>query len=357
MNSVSTLGMAYRTRVMVTHAQSEISRLGGEIGSGYKQDVAASVGVRLGENISTRNLYDQVAGLDSGISLVEMRLDTMAIAFEEVEKASSEFFGKLSTMRGDSHLSGVMKQEASAAIARIVQALNVSVGDRYLFSGVDVAKPPLQDPRSVNAATGMSPLGAMEVLHAAAPAVDAASAAAFVSLVDQAFSGGLSPAGTGFEETFYNGSPAFDGSGSPNPRVAGRIAQDRVIEYGVQANDPAFRDLLKGIYMIASADLEAMPQEAYDVYVTAAYDAVGRGVAGTRESLAVLAGHQNDLEVQKGVNANALRIMNERLVDFETVDLIESNARMTIMETQLQASIVLTNKMAGLSIAAMMLGR
>lgn len=354
MNSVSTLGMAYRTRAMVTHAQSEIAKMSGEIGSGFKSDVAASVGVRLGENISTRNLYDQISGMDSGITLIGMRLDTMSLAFDEVEKTASNFFGMLATMRGDSHIAPVIKQEAVATIERMVQALNVSVGDRYLFSGVNVSSPPLQAPGQANPATGVSPLEAMDALQAANPATDAASAANLVALIGAAFNDGAAPAGTGFEETFYNGTPRFDGMGDPNARVSGRIAQDRVIDYGVQANDQSFRDILQGLYMIASMDMD-MPEDAREVYVSAAYDLIGKGLTAEREAHAVLAGQQNDLDVQKDLNANALKIMNERLVGFETVDLVESNARMTIMETQLQASIVLTNKMASLSVAAIML--
>jgi len=358
MNSVSTLGMALRTREMVSAAQSEISKISGEVGSGFKRDVAASIGTRLGEDISMRNLYDQVEEYNNNITLLGMRMDTMSDAYNGVEKVTSEFFGKMATMLGDSQMTEVMQQEAKATLERIVQHLNAMTGDRYLFSGVDVDTPPMQQPDKVNPGTAYSPMEAMQEMLGMNPPADAASAQDFVNFIGLAFSSDPSvPAHLRFEGTFYNGTPALDASGQPNPRVTGRVDQTRVLEYGAQGNDRAFRDILMGVYMIASVDVTDMPKEAYDVYVGAAYDAIGRGLTASRRDLAVLAGYQNDLEAQVKINENSLKIMNERIVGLETVNLVEANARMTVLETQLQASIVLTNKMAGLSIASIMVGR
>lgn len=356
MNSVSTLGMAYRTRSMISVAQSEIAKLSGEVGSGFKSDVAASIGTRLGENISLRNTFDQIGEFKNNITLMSLRMDTMASSYDGIDEVGREFVGKLATMQGDSGFADIMKTEALSVLSRIQQQLNVSVGDRYLFSGVDASNPPIQDPAKVNPVTGLSPIEAMQQIAANTPATDAASAQALIDSINAAFANDPSiPADLRFEGTFYNGTPSNDASGNANPRVAGRIDQDRVLNYGMQANDEGFKNILKGVYMIASLDLESMSPEAYTVVAGAAFDAVSSGLAKMRQDQAELGGLQKDAEQQLKAHDSALTIINSRVASFESVNLIEANAKMSILETQLQASLVLTQKMAGLSIASMML--
>lgn len=358
MNTVSTLGMSLRTREMISVAQADIAKISGEVGSGFKKDVAASIGTRLGEDITLRNMFAQVKEYNNNITLLEMRMDTMSDAYNGVEEVVKDFHGMLATMMGDSHITEAMQQEAKATAERVVQYLNTMTGDRYLFSGVDVDTPPMQQPSEVNTATGRSPMGAMQEMHTLFPPTDAVSAQNLVDYMKLAFASDTSvPADLRYEGTFYSGTPALDGSGNPNPRVEGRVDEARVVEYGAQGNDQGFRDILRGVYMIASADMTSMPDDAYDVYVAEAYDAIGKGLAASRQDLAVLAGHQNDLDEQISINDNSIKLINERIVGLETVNLAEANARMTVLETQLQASLVMTNKMSGLTIASIMVGR
>lgn len=356
-NSVSTLGMAYRSRMMVSIAQSEAAKISGEIGSGFKSDVAGSIGTRLGDDIKSRNMFNEVEGYKNNITLLQTRLDTMAGSFAGVEETVSSFFGKLATMQGDSQMKGVMKQEAISSIAAVLQNLNTVTGDRYLFSGVDISVPPMQSADKVNPATGMSPLGAMAGMHALYPATDAVSAQALVDYINAAFENDPAvPVAHQFEGTFYNGTPKLDGAGDTNPRVSGRVDTNRTLDYGVQGNDDGFRNILKGVYMIASMDMD-MSADAYELYVSAAYQAIGTGLTAMREDVSVLAGYQKDTDSQTKIHDNAIKLMNNKIVELETVDLVEANARMTILETQLQASIVMTNKMSSLTIASLMVGR
>ena len=353
---VSTMGLAHRTRTMVSVAQAEIAKLSGEIGTGMKSDVAASIGTRLGENISLRNTFDQIGEFKNNITLIDIRMETMSSSFDGIEEVLRDFVGKLATMQGDSQFSAVMKDEALSVLSRIQQQLNVSVGDRFLFSGVDATQPPIQDADKINPATGRSPIGAMNQLAANNPATDATSAQALVAAINAAFNNDPSiPSDLHFEGTFYKGTPAKDAAGNANPRVSGRIDSDRVVNYGKQANDEGIKDILKGVYMIATLDLSSMPQDAYDEVVAAAFSAVSGGQSKLRQEHAELGGLQNDTKQQIKAHDSALQIINDRIVSFESVNLIEANAKMTILETQLQASLVLTTKMASLSLASMMI--
>src|SRR5690606_8414304 len=143
--------------------------------------------------------------------------------------------------------------------------------------------------------------------------------------------------------------------GSPSRRVTGMVGDGRTIEYGVQANDPAYRDILRGIYMIAAADFASMPEDACRAYVGAAFDALGSGLSASRATMARLGGQQNEVEALREANEKAAALLNERVVGIDSADLVEANARMNVLETQLQASIALTNRLASLSVAAMLM--
>lgn len=354
MVAVSTMGMALRTREMISVAQYEIGKLSEEVGSGIKRDVAAALGTRLAENISTRNLFDQSTEYKNNIVLMEMRMDMMANSITDTEKIGSDILGQLAVITGDRQNVKFFQNEAMSSLSSIVQHMNVATGDRFLFSGIDSSKPPLTPPDKVSA-TGKSPIDAMNDMFAANPITDAASAQAFLDYLDLAFSNDPSvPADLRYEGTFYAGTPEKDGSGNDFARVTGRIDQNRVLNYGVQANDSGYKDLIKGIYLIATADLENMSKDAYDVIVGEAFSSVSKGLVQIRSDQAVLGGYQSDAVSQNKTHENALKILNNRIVEFEGADLIRANAQMTVLETQLQASIILSNKLGSLSIASMM---
>ena len=355
-SNISTLGISLQQRSIVLRAQSQIGKVTTEIGTGVKADVARALGSRMGEDVDLRNLMNQYDNYKNSIQIMASRTSIMAEALTKFEDYAVEAFNAIATTANgaDSGIIDSIQNAARSALERIMGALNVSSGDRFLFSGVDIEKQPLFTPGQKNPVTGRTPIETIQELIGTPP-TDAASAMAAADRIRLAFDGDPSiPAELHFEGTIYNGPPALDAAGNPNPRVRGKTDAETTVEYGIQANDGPFRDILRSLYMIASVDVAAMPKEARDVYVTEAFNSLSKGIQDLRDVHTALGTQQADLDTAMERNELRMRLLNERVVALETVDPYDAQARLTVLQQQLQASLNLTARLATLNISQYM---
>ncbi len=149
----------------------------------------------------------------------------------------------------------------------------------------------------------------------------------------------------------FNGTPLLDGSDDPNTRVTARISDGQQLEYGVQANDEAFRDTIKGLAMLSVIDVDQIDDDAtYARWMEAVNDALGQGVEGgvatsTRIgfNLQVVANAQAQL-------ADISLVQQTQIGNYENVDPYEAATMVSSLETQLQASYSVTARLSQLSL-------
>ena len=351
--SVSTLGMSLQMRALVRNTQGQVAILANEVGTGFHNDVAATLGGRMAEAVSLRGSYDQIDAYQNSISSMQARTKSMADALKAVDEAANKVLGELAAgAEGSSGSAANLPQSAMSALTRIVGALNVSIDGRSLFAGVDVDQPALQDPTKAAPGATQSPVDIMKALIAANPPTSPAGVQALTAAIGKAFASDPSvPPGQRFEGSFYRGTPATDAAGRPNPRVTGRSDDGTQVDYGMQANDPSMRAILQGLTMIAAADLTAMPADAQAAYVKSAMQTLGAGLTGLRQDVAKLGGQQADLDAAKTRNTARLTLLNERIVGLEQVDPYTANARLEVLKQQLAASLDLTKQLQGMTLA------
>ncbi|MFE0755394.1 flagellin [Inquilinus sp. NPDC058860] len=350
---VSSLGLSLQMRALVRNSQAQVAALANEVGTGTHNDVAAALGGRMAEAVSLRGSTDQIEAYQASIAAMQTRTKAMAESLKTVDAAANKLLGELAAAsEGGSSTVGTLPQSALSALTSIVGALNVSLEGQSLFAGVDTGQPALQDPTKPAPGRTQSPIDVMKGLIAANPPTDPAGVQALAAAIGKAFASDPSvPADQRFEGGFYRGTPALDASGRPNPRVSGRSDDGTRIEYGLQANDPALRDILQGLTMIAAADLTAMPEDAQAAYIKSAMQTLGTGLDGLRQATARLGGQQADLDAAKSRNESRLTLLNERIVGLEQVDPYTANARLEVLKQQLAASLDLTRQLQGMTLA------
>jgi len=353
---ISTLGISLQQRSIVTRTQTQIGQVTHELGTGFKADVARSLGSRMSEAVELRNAMNNYENYKNSIETMATRMEVMADSLTQIDKYASDAAALLATaVNADSQMNLSIQTGARSALERMMSSANVSSGDRFLFAGVDIDNQPLFGTGEVAPATGRTPLQTMQVMITGTPPVDAASATALTAQIKAAFADSTSvPADLRFEQAFYNGTPKLDGLGAPNPRVSAKSDGETTVPYGMQANDQAFRDILRGLYMVASVDGSTMPKEARDVYFKEAYDAINGGLLQLRKDVAVLGGQQADLDTATERNSLRMKLMNERVVHLETADPYDAQARLTVLQQQLQASISITQRLAGMNLSQYM---
>tara|TARA_R100000789_G_C3016549_1_gene152536 strand:- start:1969 stop:2445 length:477 start_codon:yes stop_codon:yes gene_type:complete len=147
-----------------------------------------------------------------------------------------------------------------------------------------------------------------------------------------------------FENTFYNGAP------TGNPPLTSRTSETQTLTQGAQANDPAIRDLMRGLAMLSAVNPSDIPDEAArDAWLTEARSAIGAGLEGL-----------TDLETQTGLKRAQLAdtisaqesralFLDAEVMNLEGVDQYDAATRLTQLQNQLDSSFAVTARLSRLS--------
>lgn len=356
-NSVSTVGMARRMQNATTNLQLELLRNNDELGSGKHFDVAQTLGASTGRAITLRNLYDETDQYLKNAALLQGRTATMDSALTNILTAGQDALSIASVGLGQpSSTGGALQVRARGVLDQVIGMLNASSGNGYLFGGVEVKTVPMRSAQGDNSGLP-SPMQIVQdamsaTLGGAAAPATAADTAAVVATMNDLFAvrdpaQPLPPPLTlGFEGGMYMGATAMQPGGADTPRLSARPDRSSEIPYGIQANDPAMRDLLQGLFMLASVDASALPLEAYQPYMDAAVGKLSAGLDGVRNATAQLGIQRAQLdEIVKGHNAQ-LKILNDQIDALESVDPAESSVRLSQLEAQIEATASATARIA-----------
>ena len=130
-----------------------------------------------------------------------------------------------------------------------------------------------------------------------------------------------------------------------------QIDEGVTLNYGVQANDAAFTDLMRGLTMLAAVDVSQIADpDAYAAYVTEAVDAISVGIGGVLAAETQLGAQQKLVEDTSTALEDVNDIYNSRILALEAVDPYEAATRLSQLETQLQSSYAVTARLMNLSL-------
>lgn len=323
----------------VTRTKTELELLGKELSTGLKADVARELGIRSAQSYNLRNMMEQNNSFTLGNKLLDNKLEVFTDAIGNVRELSQEFANfsiNNSTVRTGT--ATAMQTEAKAKLEAIITALNSNYNGDFLFSGIDSEVRAVEFPND-------GPLAQVEALMG--PAItDLADAQAKVQIMDDIFDNNYAAdPSLNFDELFYNGAPA-DGA-----RLKAKIDNNNSIEYGVQANDTQFKNVLQGLYMLSAVDpYEITDPAAYKEYVGTAVDRITNGIEQIIEGEAVIGAKHAAIANAIILGEDKNTILNNRIAALEFVDFYEAQTRMQALETQMQATFSTTAKLSRLTI-------
>lgn len=321
-----------------------------EVSTGRHADAFEALGARSIEALSTRAMYERTEGRIESNTLLQNRLDLMASSLGSMRETAQDVLTMVVTSSDfDSADPQFLQQTAKDAYESIVSFMNASYNGKSFFGGVDSDTNPMNTWTQKDSATGLSPADVMASIVGGG-LTSAADVATKLAEIDAVFDGTAAATATTYEQTFYNGTALLNGGGTANPRLTAQIEEDFSIEYGVQTNDEGFRELMKGLAMLATTDPDEITDKAtYNAWIGAVSDALSTGVS------AVLAAETRTGSMQKLVEDANDRLSAKREVlslhisDLETVDPYEAATRLTTAETLIQASYAVTARLSQLS--------
>ena len=322
--------------------QSRLSEASYEATTGRKADVFASLGARAGETLSLRTHLTRVEGfLETNTSLTN-KLGMMSSSLGSVRSAAQGVLDASVGMQADGSMGAdALRQAARTTFDQIVAIVNTPYNGQQLFAGIESGAPALQSWTQASAGTGLTP----EDVMAAIIGGGVATASVAVTQVEEVFSSThLADPTLNFEATFYNG------AGTGGARQSALIEPGTVLDYGVQANDPAFTGLLQGLAMMATADPADFANQAeFGVWIDEATSALMGGIDGVLAAEGRLGGQQRVLDDMVERQQARVDLYKGQIDALEGVDEYEAASRVELLSTQLEATYAITARLSGLS--------
>lgn len=356
-NTISTLGIAKRMSSTLNDLQIDLLKTNDEIASGKHFDMAKTLGSRTGQDIALRNIYDQNEQDLQICSLYQGKLGSMDTALTAILKAGQDVQSQAATgLGGKSAIGSSLSIAAKGVLDQITGLLNASAGNDYLFGGIAVTTVPMRNvdgdasglrspmqivKDAITAATGGSPIPNT-----------AADTTAVIATLDDLFNvrtpGTPAPAPLTdtFEGGLYSGTTELTAAGTAQPRSTARVDDASTIGYGIQANDPPFRSLLEGLYMLSAVDPSKLNEQAYPGYITAAVQKITSGLDGVREATANLGVQRAQIDNAVTWHETQKKLLSEHLNAFEGIDDAEASTRLSQIQAQIEAASMATSQIA-----------
>ncbi|MEM9475713.1 MAG: flagellin [Pseudomonadota bacterium] len=352
----STLTTANLRREIAADIDARLNQAANEASTGKKADPFRDLGSGSVEILSLRSGSIRLDGFMTSNELLGNRLEVMANTLTESRETLQGFLeAGVSFSETQQPIGSVLQESARAAYAQLATLVNTPYQGAQLFAGTENTGPTLQRFDEQNAGTGLSPEDVMAGIVGGG-ITDAADAAAKAADVATVFDSANTVApDTNFEATFFNGTPLEAAPGVPSPRQTALIDNGMMVEYGIQANDPAFRTALQGLAMIAAVDPSTITDPgAYEAWVGTAMAAVGDGLQMLEAAETRLGGEQALLS-QTVENQQVRATLYERQLGvLEGVDPYEAANRVTLLSTQLEATYAINARLSRLTFLSFM---
>jgi flagellar hook-associated protein 3 FlgL len=136
----------------------------------------------------------------------------------------------------------------------------------------------------------------------------------------------------------------------PTGTTTARLDHGYEISYGVRADDPAMRELLQGLYMLASVPYGSVPEDAYIAWQDEAVSHINAGFQGVIDLSAELGYKQSVVNNAITQHEAAIVQINNQVATLEAADPFETALRLSQLQTQLEATFSLTARMSELSL-------
>ena len=344
---VATIVAARRMQHDISRLQHRLSIVGQEVATGRKADVSGELRGRTSILLAFYDAHARTERyLESGATLT-MRLDTMQLAMSAIRDTGEPLALETLAAVGREDVISLRNVQTSAAAALdgVLRQLNVAIAGRYLFGGTLVDRQPMLDGPG---AAGVIDAVIGDAAAAAGGQIDVGDVSNLLAELDAVFDDSHPDPTRRYSTAFYQGSPAAE------PDLVGQLDENGRITYGVRANEPAFRDIMQGLHMLAAVRYgdSAMTEAAHREYATAAAERLQRGLgqlvdlaARTGQNQALVAANQERLEVAKD-------LYNRQIVELEQRDPYEAATILTTLEQQLEASYLITARMNELSLTS-----
>ncbi len=329
LNALPDLLTFQRQTRLTADLKSRLEQTSREAVTGRREDIAQAVNGDVGSVHLLEKALNDIK-VDSRINALSgARIDLMSSSLRAVRGVVNglDITALAALTIPDDFGIGTVSKQAEANLRSVMSLLSTTHGSRKLFSGDATDQIPLANPDTL--------LADITSIMQIEPDADSIEIALDVYFND--------PDG-GFAQNIYQG-----GDGTAPPSF---LADGSSVEFAVKANDQALRDTLRGLAVLATAQ-----NTQYDIKGSEFSDVFSSGASILGKGMAAVIKIEGNLGVSAGLieNANTQQaaeqlIIGQALNAVIGRDQFEAAAELKQLEAQLEASYLVTSRLANLSL-------
>jgi flagellar hook-associated protein 3 FlgL len=328
--SVSTIGSQLSNLYMLGLLRQKLNNTQAQVSSGKKGTMLSDLG---GSGTSSalgyRNSQSMIESYINNLNTVKVRVSTMDKAMGNVAASARDTLTALrSQLQNGTPLDDITRNDAMENLQSVLAKLNIKVDGRYMFAGSDVGNAPLAN--------------------------DAALKTNVTNAISSLMSGGSFTkddvvnsltAITGTDLGFSSTSLAAD-------NITVRSDDGRDLDYTVMAHNSGFRDILRGLTLVANLPKPTTDAETekYWTLVNGAMDLLDRGAKQVDTAQAVLGGTTKQITTLLADHEDMSLTMDNYIGSVEDIDYADASTRLQQLQAQLQISYQVTASLKDLSL-------
>ena len=328
-NAIPDLLSFNRFNRVTTNLKAQLDQTSIEAVTGRREDITKATGGDVGSALLLNKALSDIEDRTRIFSLTKTRIsltsESLSGARQVIDKIDIRGIAALTS--GSSSGVTTIISEADTALRSTFSLLRVKSGDRSLFSGNATDQQPLADVDTL--------LADIRTIISAGP-----DNAAIQTALDTYFN---DPAG-GFQTNIYRGG---DGN-APPVSLSGGVKAD----FTVRADDPAIKNLIRGLAVVAAADSAPFIRTSndYEALFRSGTSSIATGETGVIELEANLGIALGSITRAEDLQAFEKITLTAAYNDATARDQFEAASQLKLLETQLEASYVLTARLSDLTL-------
>jgi flagellar hook-associated protein 3 FlgL len=322
-----------QSRLSLEEAQTELS-------TGRFADVNLKLGANVTRNIDWRVALSESTQFIDAANQTNDKANASQAVLESIKNSASTFLNALTGSRSAINGQGLAKSTAGQQIASFEQAMNTEYAGQFLFGGLNSSNPPLKTYQG----------------GPAQAAFDSAFQAQFGFAKTDPQAANITPAQmTQFLQTTYDNlfqSPAWNTnqSNAADQNVKTRIDASQLVDASANANESAFKDVMKAMVAVMDAGTGQLNQSTFQTVIDYAMTKVANSVQGIGEIEARIGSVQQTITTASDKHQSVKSILEKQIQDTESVDSADASVRVNALMNQLEANYAVTGKISKLSL-------
>ena len=334
--SISTPALVAAPRLSVTQAQTALSKAQIELSSAKLADIGIGLGDETGQYVSYNAQQSRLEALTQGNVSTATRLSTTTTSLDALRTTANTFMSAMTEATTSGSIPDSLVISSGNNLDALISTLNTSVGNQYIFGGINSFQQPVANYTASPASTSKQ-------------AVDDAFSAAFGTSQTSADAGSISSADM---TPFLDGSFSSTWSRASDTVVSSRISTTQTVDSSVSANNEPFRQLAQAYTMVKEFGTSNFNSAAGQAVLASATQLVSNAVSGL-----------TNLESGVGVSHAAVSDANDTMATQISFLSTQANALVAVdpstlstqisgLQTQIQASYEITSQLQQLSLVS-----